>query len=473
MRIATSTIYDNQITSIDGLSAQYQSIGQDLSTGKSLNVPSDDPSQVSQDLTLTTTIAAENGDASNATAAQNQLTFVDSTLSSLTSVLQTARSLAVEGATDIIPNGTQRPLIGAQVAGLLNQALALANQQYGSTYIFSGTSTATTPPITALGSPPNGVVFTGNNQVRTELINGQEVQVGTTMQAAFNQGSTNGTPSVFTLLSTLRNTLDSEPAATYSQQPVNVSGQTIAGSTAANGDQTTLGEVAGLGPPPFLSPMTTVPLTADSTGGYSIEIDGTNPTTAQPGQAVLNFTAATAVDATAAQSPPAGGIIQQINAQTNVTGVTASWSTAAQRITLTSTAPNSPPFSVENVPSPGATTSSNFMQAFQFPSNTQGSGSAITTGSVTVNLSTQIGDIDAVVNQLLSARAQVGQQIQNLAGTSTQVQALANDNVTTQSTIADTNIAQATSQFTLVQTALQAAYATTTRLEGKTLIDYL
>ena len=59
MRIATSTIYDNQIQSIDNLSAQYQSIGQDLSTGKSLNVPSDDPSQISQDLTLTTSIASE------------------------------------------------------------------------------------------------------------------------------------------------------------------------------------------------------------------------------------------------------------------------------------------------------------------------------------------------------------------------------------------------------------------------------
>lgn len=459
MRIATSTIYDNQITSIDGLSAQYQSIGQDLSTGKSLNVPSDDPSQVSQDLTLTTTIAAENGDASNATSAQNQLTFVDSTLSSLTSVLQTARSLAVEGATDIIPNGTQRPLIGEQVAGLLNQALALANQQYGSTYIFSGTSTATTPPITALGSPPNGVVFTGNNQVRTELINGQEVQVGTTMQAAFNQGSTNGTPSVFTLLSTLRNTMDSEPAATYSQQPVNVSGVTITG--AGDATQTTLGQIVG---PPA---MTAVPLTADSLGGYSIEIDGTNPATGQAGQATFNFTNATAV------SNGVNGVVDQINAQTNVTGVTAAWNVASQRMTFTSTAPNSPPFSVQNIPTPGATNSSNLLQAFQFPSNTSGSTTSITTGSVTVNLSTQIGDIDAVINQLLSARAQVGQQIQNLAATSTQVQALANDNTTTQSTIADTNIAQATSQFTLTQTALQAAYATTTRLEGKTLIDYL
>jgi flagellin-like hook-associated protein FlgL len=274
-------------------------------------VPSDDPSQVSQDLTLTTTIAQENGDASNATAATNELTFTDSTLSSLTSLLQTARSLAVEGATDIIPNGTQRPLIGEQVAGLLNQALALANQQYGTTYVFSGTGSSTTPPITAQGSPPTSVVFTGNNQARTELINGQQVQVGTTMQAAFNQGSTNGTPSVFTLLATLRDTMDQEPASIQSQQPINVANATITG--AADATQTTLGTITG--PPP----MTTVPLTADSTGGYSIEIDGTSPASGANGSATFNFTAATAVD----QVGVPGGVVQQINAQTATTGVTA------------------------------------------------------------------------------------------------------------------------------------------------------
>jgi flagellar hook-associated protein 3 FlgL len=461
MRIATSTIYNNQISSIDGLSAQFQSLGEDLSTGKSLNVPSDDPSQVSQDLSITTTIAAENGDASNATAAQNELTFTDSTLSSLTGLLQTARSLAVEGATDIIPNHTQRPLIGEQVAGLLNQALALANQQYGNTYIFAGTGSSTTPPITALGNPPNGVIFTGNNQARTELINGQEVQVGTTMQAAFNQNSTNGTPSVFTLLATLRDTMDQEGASIESQQPVNVTGQTITGS--ADATQTTLGQIAGTPGPPATPPMTTIPLTADSTGGYAIAINGTNPTSSVPAAVQFNFTAATPMDSTTFPGPPPGGVVQQINAQSANTGVTATWNVASQRLELTSTGPNSPPFSVNDVSSPGATNTSNFLEAFQIPN----------TVSVTSNLSTQIGDIDTVINQLLTARAQVGQQIQNLAGTTSQLETLSTDNTATQSGFQDTNIAQATSQFTLVQTALQAAYATTTRLEGKTLIDFL
>jgi flagellar hook-associated protein 3 FlgL len=465
MRIATSSIYDNQIQSIDNLSAQYQSIGQDLSTGKSLNVPSDDPSQISQDLTLTSTIASENSDASNATSAQAELTFTDSTLSSLTSVLQTARSLAVEGATDIIPNGAQRPLIGQQVAGLLTQALALANTQYGGTYLFAGTGSGTTPPITALGTPPNAVAFSGNNNVRTEVINGQTVAVGTTLQNAFNQGSTTGTPSVFTLLATLRDTMDKEPAAIESQQPINVTGQTIQGS--ADAAPTTLAQVVG---PPS---MTTIPLTGDNATppSYSIEIDGTTPANGNAGSVKLTFGANNAVDDGTPNS-----IVGQINNATAITGVTASWNVASQRLVLTSVAPNSPPFLISNIPSPvaglpttnppvtvAATTSSNFLQAFQIPNQV----------SVTSNLSTQIGDIDAVINQVLSARAGIGQQIQNLAGTTSQLQVLSNDNVTTQSTIADTNVAQATSQFTLTQTALQAAYATTSRLEGKTLIDYL
>jgi flagellar hook-associated protein 3 FlgL len=464
MRIATSTIYDNQIQSIDSLSAQYQSIGQDLSTGKSLNVPSDDPSQVAQDLTLTTSISAEDNDASNATSAQNKLTFVDATLSSLTSALQTARNLAVSGATDIIPNGTQRPLIGDQVAGILTQVLALANTQYAGSYIFAGTGSTSTAPIQALGSPPNAVAFSGNNDPPTEEINGQSVVVGTTMQAAFNQGSTDGTPSVFTLLSTLRDTLDNEPAATESQRSVNVSGQVILGATAAAGTQTTLGAISG----PL--PMTTTPLTADSTGRYSIVINGTDPATGANTSQTLTFTAATPLDATAGQFPPNGGVIQQINAVTNIpggTGVTAAYDQQTQRITLTSTAQNSPPFSIDDATSPAppaaSTNTSNFIEAFQLPS----------TGSVTTNLSTQIGDIDDVINQVLSARAQIGQQIQNLAGTTNQLEALSTDNTTTQGSYQDTNIAQATSQFTLTQTALQAAYATTTRLEGKSLIDYL
>ena len=460
MRIATSTIYDNQSSSIDNLSAQYQQIGAQLSSGKSLNVPSDDPSQISQDLTLTSTITAEDNDASNATGAQNALTFTDATLSSLTTVLQTARNLAVEGANDVIPNGGQRPLIGAQVSGLLDQALGLANSEYGGTYIFAGSGSANTPPITALGSPTNAVAFTGNEDTRTEIINGAAVTVGTTMQQAFNQGSTDGTPSVFQLLTTLRDTLDKEPAASESQRSINVTGAVIQGGSDAN--PTKLAQIAG--PPP----MTSVPLTPDNAvpPGYGIVINGTDPVTGNPASVTLTFAGTTQLS-NATDKPPATptSVIGLINQQTSVTGVSASFNTQTQRITLTSTNSGSPAFSIADAggPGTGGTTTSNMLEAFQLPA----------TGSVTTSLSTQIGDIDDVINHVLATRAQVGQSITNLASTTSQLEALSTDNTVTKSGYEDTNVAQATSQFTLTQTALQAAYAVTSRLEGKTLIDYL
>jgi flagellar hook-associated protein 3 FlgL len=475
MRIATSTIYNDQTTSIDNLSAQYQAVGNDLSTGISLNVPSDDPSVVSQALTISSTINAEDKDAQNATSAQNQLTNTDSILSSLTGVLQEARSLVVEAATDVIPNGTQRPLIGTQVQGLLEQAIGLANSKYGNTYVFGGTGESTTAPVTAVGTPPTGVTFSGNNETATQLINGQEVAVGTTLQSAFNYQSSNGTPDVFQLLASIANTLTTEPAAIQSAAPINISGDVIYGNASPAGTQTTLGQIAG--PPP----LTTTQLTADDaastppgTSYYSVNIAGTNPSTGATTSTTLTFTNATPLDATAAQYPPSGGVVQQINAVTATTGVSATWNAADQRLELTSTAPNSPPFEITDVPTgvgegtPPATTAATqasnlFSGVLQIPQ----------TVSVVSNLSNTLGTIDLVTNQVVAARASIGQQIQNLASTTSQLNAESTDNTTVKSGYEDTNVASATSQFSLIQTALEAAYSTTTRLEDKSLLDYL
>jgi flagellar hook-associated protein 3 FlgL len=471
MRIATSTVYDQQTTTIDNLSAQYNSVGNDLSTGISLNVPSDDPSVVSQALTINNTINAEDKDAQNATNAQNQLTNTDSVLSSLTSVLQSARSLVVEGATDIIPNGSQRPLIGKQIEGLLQEAIGLANSKYGSTYVFAGTGESTTAPVTAVGTPPTGVTFSGNNETATQLINGQEVAVGTTLQSAFNYQSSNGTPDVFQLLANIANTMTTEPAAIQSAAPINISGAVIYGNASPAGTQTTLGDIAG--PPP----MTTTQLTADDaspgspagTGYYSVNIAGTNPSTGATSSVNLTFTNATPLDSTA---PP--GVVQQINAVEPQTGVTATWNVADQRLELTSTAPNSPPFEITDVPTqvgegtPPATTAATkasnlFSGVLQIPQ----------TVSVVSNLSNMLGTIDLVTNQVVAARATIGQQIQNLASTTSQLNSESTDNTTVKSGYEDTNVASATSQFSLIQTALEAAYSTTTRLEDKSLLDYL
>jgi flagellar hook-associated protein 3 FlgL len=442
MRIATSTIYDAQINSIEDLSSQYQLIGQQLSTGKSLNAPGDKPSIVAQDLKLSGTIAAEQGDVSNASAAQNEMTFVDSTLASLTNILQQARSLTVASATDVIPNGAQRQDQAKQIEGMLEQAVGLANAQYGQRFIFSGTLAGTTPPITSQGNPPNAFLFTGNLQTRYETINGQSVAVGTTMQQAFNLSASDGSPSIFQVLATLRDTMNKASVVDESGQAVNAPGNYITNAT-------TLQQLT-TAPGPSLA---SVPLQLDNSGNLSFAINGVDPLTGNANSFTFTFPPATTV----------GAVVAAINAQPQL-GVQATWSVADQRLVLTSVPNNGDStFQVQDAQSAGATNTGNFLAAFHL----QGQADVIN------NLSRQIGDVDTVLNALLKTRAELGTKMQSLAAQGTQISSLVTDNTNIKSGYEDTDVATATSRFTQLQTALQGAYAVTTRLESKTLLDYL
>ena len=74
---------------------------------------------------------------------------------------------------------------------------------------------------------------------------------------------------------------------------------------------------------------------------------------------------------------------------------------------------------------------------------------------------------------LLDARASVGATIQRVQGLSSDATTTITNDTAVQSGIEDADIAKVTTQFTQTQTALQAAYGTTTRLEQKSLFDYL
>jgi hypothetical protein len=91
MRIATSTAYESQYVQIDNLYAQYQQQSNELSTGKSLNYPSDDPTVIAQDLAVRADGKVQTQVGSNLTNLNNELSAVDGSLSTLTSILQSAR----------------------------------------------------------------------------------------------------------------------------------------------------------------------------------------------------------------------------------------------------------------------------------------------------------------------------------------------------------------------------------------------
>jgi flagellar hook-associated protein 3 FlgL len=435
MRIATSTIYSNQTLAIENLESQYQQQGQELSTGIALNEPSDDPTVIGQDLSVRSDSAVTTQVGQNLTGLNNMLSTTDSTLSSLTSLLQSARNLAIEGASDTVtPN--QRGSIGQQVNQLLQQAVGLANTQYDGKYIFSGTSAAAgSSLVTAVGNPPSGVTAKSNIVQQSEqLPNGQQVPTNVTLQQAFNLNAANGSPSVFDMLIRLRDTLEQSQTTDESSTQVNLSYHAITtGTTIAQMEATT-------------SPLS-IPLASVAGGNVAFSIASSlSPT-------------GTTIILTTGESMQ--NVVAAINAASVATGVVASFNFQTQRLSLNDVQNQN--FLVSNVGAPPSTIPSNFTNAFLLGS----------TGDVVNNLSTQLGDIDNTLTVALNAAGLIGATVQTVASLSSIESERGTSDTQVQSSLEDTDIAKVTSEFSLSQTALQAAYQTTTRLEQEDLFTYL
>ncbi len=444
MRIATSTIYAQQTAAIDDQTSLYAQLGQQLSSGKQVSAPSDDPSQIAEDLQLHVTIDTTTQQSTNVQNAVSELTQTDSSLSSLTSVMQSAQTLATQGASDTL-SASQRSSLADQVDQLLQQAIAIGNTQYAGKYVFAGTSTSAAPPAVAQGNPITGVTFTGNEQAQGQLVyNNQQFALSTTFQSAFNYNSSDGSPDVFQTLIRLRDTLKNDTAADESTQAINQAGAVVYGAASPA--------------PTLLNAANTFATTPvpDSSGNFSLQINGE----VNGVQSVQTVT----VPANAPLDGGAGSVVGAINAVTAQTGVTASFDPSTQKVTLTGTGS----FYVSDVASPGATNAGNLTAVFHLAST-----SSTNQADMVQNVSTQLGDVSNVLNTVLNARSVIGSRIQTLSSIGDQLQTSITDNTNVESGIEDVNVAAATTKFTATQTALQAAYDTTNRLEGKTLFDYL
>ncbi|MEA2690533.1 MAG: Bacterial flagellin C-terminal helical region, partial [Candidatus Eremiobacteraeota bacterium] len=199
-----------------------------------------------------------------------------------------------------------------------------------------------------------------------------------------------------------------------------------------------------------------VPPVADSAGNYSISVHGT--VNGVQGISTITLAPGDAIDDGVA--PPAGtSLVAKINAATATTGVTASFNTKTQKIVLS----GSGSFYVSDTPSPGAANSGNLTKVLNLAPQ----------ADFVQNVSTQLGDVDHALSTALNARSVVGARIQALGAIQNQLQTAVTDNQKMESAIEDVDVAAAVSKFSLTQTALQAAYSTTTKLESKTLFDYL
>jgi flagellar hook-associated protein 3 FlgL len=150
---------------------------QELSTGRRVNLPSDDPAAEAAMLGENSRSAAVDQYTANSNSLTDVLNTANSTLDSVTTLLQRAVSLGVEGANGT-NNQTDLNSIAEEVSGIQSQILSLANTSYAGQYLFSGTATGTAPYV-ADASDPTQIDYVGNSEQN-------QVQIGTGLSVASN-----------------------------------------------------------------------------------------------------------------------------------------------------------------------------------------------------------------------------------------------------------------------------------------------
>ncbi len=136
-RVSSLEMSNMSLYYIDQATSRMDTAQQQMASGYSINAPSDNPVGIGQVLDFSQQNLQLGQFSSNIQSALGSLTTTSSALSSLTNIVQTARSLAVAGANDTL-NSQARLALSAQVGDIVNQAVSIANTKYGDRYIFAG-----------------------------------------------------------------------------------------------------------------------------------------------------------------------------------------------------------------------------------------------------------------------------------------------------------------------------------------------
>lgn len=174
-RISTNTIFESGSARISDQMAALAKTQQQVSSGKRILTPADDPIGAAQVLDLTQSQSLNTQYGANRTNAKNALSLEEGTLSSVTTLLQNVKTQIVEAGNASLDD-TQRGFIATALQEQLQQLVGLANSRDGSgNFLFAGYQN-TQPPYTAT---PTGATYNGDQ--------GQQLlQVGAVRQMAAN-----------------------------------------------------------------------------------------------------------------------------------------------------------------------------------------------------------------------------------------------------------------------------------------------
>ena len=178
-RVTQNMITSRSMVDLQGSLARLARTQEQLSTGRVINRPSDDPVGTTSAMRLRSSLAQAAQHQRNAEDGAGWLQMVDTTLTGSTEILRRAKELGIQAV-----NGSNGPqamaALGQEVSRLRDALLSAANTTYLGRPIFGGVTTGTVaydPSGTYVGAPGTGVLRT--------IATGDRVRVDQDAQAAF------------------------------------------------------------------------------------------------------------------------------------------------------------------------------------------------------------------------------------------------------------------------------------------------
>jgi flagellar hook-associated protein 3 FlgL len=155
-RITGSMMTRSLLSDINDIANRQDATRRQMSSGKQITRPSDDPYSTARAMSLRADLAGIQQHQRNVQEAQSWMSVTDTTLSSITDLAQRARELVVQGATDTLPQNS-RNAIADQIDQLVAGMKQEANATYDGRYVLGGSRTNTRPYDATLQSSASGV----------------------------------------------------------------------------------------------------------------------------------------------------------------------------------------------------------------------------------------------------------------------------------------------------------------------------
>ena len=495
MRISSQTMADQFLAAVEQSQSAIATSEQQISTGQAFQTAGQNPLGATQAITLQTAISQIGEYASNAGLVQSRLSTEDSTLGSVSSLLASVRTLAVQAGDGSLSN-SDRASLATSINQQLQSLVQLANSQDGTgQYLFSGTASGSLPFVqSATGS----VSYQGDSGTRQIQIGSSRLVTDTDSGAAVFTNIPNGngtftvaagapsaTPPIVNSGSGVVGTTSVTDPSLYTGDSYQVTFQSLA-ATAGGSNTGTASASAPTGAlTPSTAPSTTItfvtPTTyTTTTGGVTsavqtlpasgkVSADGWTTTITGTPAAGDTFTVASRAPTYSVTDTTTNTVVVPAGTAYSANGQAISVPGAGIQINLSGTPANGDAFAITPSTNQSVfTTLSNLVTALNTPTTTPTQIAALQNS---VNQS--LGDIDQAVNNIAAVRTQVGSRLDAVTAQNTANSNLKLQLQSTLTTVTSTDYAAAVTTLSEQQTSLQAAEQSYANLKSLSIFQYL